>query len=168
MSTIKQQSPTFHAPVDRFRPLRNKALTGELLEDVNAMEDSLLRFGLLSPLTVIRSQGRLIVLDGRKRLAALRRLAFEDRLPDSLGRIAYQIAGQTSVQKIVIAPSSTRSSIRPVLNDTRRLSLTRPAHLRYTTKQRRVPQIPFPANIEYVPDQRHQTNQPVQKYVHAH
>lgn len=78
-----------HAPVDRFQLLRGRLLTGNRLRDVKALQDSIVRFGLLSPIVAIERAGRLIVVDGRKRMAAIRRLAFEGRLPRSLARIPY-------------------------------------------------------------------------------
>ena len=80
------------APVDSFSLLRNQVLAGGRLAQVKVLQESIARFGLLSPIVAIRREGRLFVVDGRKRLAALRRLAFQGRLPRSLKSIPYLIA----------------------------------------------------------------------------
>ena len=77
------------APVDMFTTLRPRLFVGQLLQDIKAVQASISRFGLLSPITVSHSEGRLIVVDGRKRLAAIRRLEFMGRLPRSLVNIPY-------------------------------------------------------------------------------
>lgn len=77
------------APVDMFTTLRPRLLLGRMLKDVKAIQASIARFGLLSPIVVSRQDGRLIVVDGRKRLAAIRRLDFMGRLPRSLVNIPY-------------------------------------------------------------------------------
>lgn len=77
------------APVDMFTTLRPRLLIGGLLKDIKAVQESISRFGLLSPIIVSRSNGRLIVVDGRKRLAAIKRLEFMGRLPRSLVNIPY-------------------------------------------------------------------------------
>ena len=77
------------APVDMFTTLRTRLLIGELLQDIKAVQASISRFGLLTPILVSRSNGRLVVIDGRKRLAAIKRLDFMGRLPRSLVNIPY-------------------------------------------------------------------------------
>lgn len=77
------------APVDMFTTLRPRLFVGRLLKDIKAVQASISRFGLLSPIIVSRSEGRLIVVDGRKRLAAIKRLEFMGRLPRSLVNIPY-------------------------------------------------------------------------------
>ncbi len=77
------------APVDMFTTLRPRLLIGGLLKDIKAVEASISRFGLLSPIIVTRANGRLVVVDGRKRLAAIKRLEFMGRLPRSLVKIPY-------------------------------------------------------------------------------
>ena len=62
------------APVDMFTTLRPRLLIGGLLQDIKSMQASIRRFGLLSPIVVSRQEGRLVVVDGRKRLAAIKRL----------------------------------------------------------------------------------------------
>ena len=77
------------APVDMFTTLRPRLYIGQLLQDIKAIQASISRFGLLSPIVISRSEGRLVVVDGRKRLAAIRRLEFMGRLPRSLVNIPY-------------------------------------------------------------------------------
>lgn len=77
------------APVDMFTTLRPRLLIGGLLQDIKSVQASIARFGLLSPIIVSRSNGRLVVVDGRKRLAAIKRLEFMGRLPRSLVNIPY-------------------------------------------------------------------------------
>ena len=77
------------APVNMFTTLGPRLYVGPLLQDIKAVQASILRFGLLSPIIVSRSEGRLVILDGRKRLAAIRRLEFMGRLPRSLVNIPY-------------------------------------------------------------------------------
>lgn len=84
--------PAF-APYDDFTVLRSQLLCGARLKQVRTLQDSIARFGLLTPIVAVRSAGRLVVVDGRKRLAAIRRLAFQGRLPRSLVRVPYLVAG---------------------------------------------------------------------------
>jgi hypothetical protein len=77
------------APVNMFTTLRPRLYVGQWLKDIKTVQASISRFGLLSPILVSRSKGRLIVLDGRKRLAAIRRLEFMGQLPRSLVNIPY-------------------------------------------------------------------------------
>ena len=83
MSNIKT------APVDMFTTLRSRLFGGQVLNDIKAVQASIARYGLLSPIVVTRTNGKLIVVDGRKRLAAIRRLDFMGRLPRSLVNIPY-------------------------------------------------------------------------------
>lgn len=77
------------APVNMFTTLRSRPLIGGLLKEIKAMQASITRYGLLSPILVSRSNGRLVVVDGRKRLAAIKRLEFMGRLPRSLVNIPF-------------------------------------------------------------------------------
>lgn len=89
--TTYAQVPS-HAPVDDFSPLRTTVLCGKRLRDVRAIQDSIMRYGLLSPIIAMTQADRLVVVDGRKRLAAIKRLQFEGRLPPSLTTIPYLLA----------------------------------------------------------------------------
>lgn len=77
------------APVDMFTTLRPRVLVGRALSEIKSVQASISRFGLLSPIVVTRNHGKLVVVDGRKRLAAIRRLDFMGRLPRSLVNIPY-------------------------------------------------------------------------------
>ncbi|MEP4050786.1 MAG: ParB/RepB/Spo0J family partition protein [Litorimonas sp.] len=92
------------APVDMFTTLRSRLYVGRLLQDIKSIQASIARFGLLSPIVVTQSEGRLIVVDGRKRLAAMRRLQFMGRLPRSLVNIPY-IELQDARQAAANAPA---------------------------------------------------------------
>lgn len=78
-----------HAPVEEFSLLRSKVFFGQQLQDIRTLQDSIARYGLLSPIRAMQRHGRLIVVDGRKRLAAVKRLRFEGQLPPSLAKIPY-------------------------------------------------------------------------------
>ena len=52
------------APVNMFTTLGPRLYVGPLLQDIKAVQASILRFGLLSPIIVSRSEGRLVILDG--------------------------------------------------------------------------------------------------------
>ncbi|MGB6231690.1 MAG: ParB/RepB/Spo0J family partition protein [Litorimonas sp.] len=80
--------------MDRFDVPRGYVLSGQTLREVASLEDSIAERGLLSPIVVIECSDRLVVVDGRKRLAAIRRLAFKGRLPASLSRIPYILTSQ--------------------------------------------------------------------------
>lgn len=77
-----------------FRFQGGQTLTGDDLRAVRDVEASILRFGLLAPVVVTRDDGTSAwrVLDGRKRLLAIRRLRFAGRLPRSLATIPYIVA----------------------------------------------------------------------------
>lgn len=83
MSQIKTAS------VDMFISLRPRLFIGHLLRDIKSVQASISKYGLLSPLVVSRMNGKLVVIDGRKRLAAIRKLDFMGRLPRSLVTIPY-------------------------------------------------------------------------------
>jgi len=50
--------------------------------------------GLLNPLIVMQRGKRLMVVNGKKRLAALRRMKFNGKLPRSLVRVPYVLVDQ--------------------------------------------------------------------------
>jgi hypothetical protein len=88
LSTTYTSIP-YHAPVEEFSLLRSKLLCGKRLRDIRTLQNSIARYGLLSPILAIKRAGKLVVIDGRKRLAAIKRLSFEGRLPRSLVKIPY-------------------------------------------------------------------------------
>jgi len=77
------------ASVDMFITLRSRLYRGQVLKEIKAVQASIERFGLLSPIVVTRQAEKLVIVDGRKRLAAIRRLDFAGRLPRSLVNIPY-------------------------------------------------------------------------------
>ena len=83
MSQIKTAS------VDMFITPHSRLFGGQLLSDIKSIQLSISRYGLLSPIIVARRNKKLVVIDGRKRLAALKRLDFLGRLPRSLVNIPY-------------------------------------------------------------------------------
>jgi hypothetical protein len=93
------------AEIYRFRTPLPKVLEGEYLRAVSAIEHSLCRQGLMTPLVVSltpaaqagaqRAEQKLIVIDGQKRLMALRKLRFKGRLPASLMRVPYVYANMS-------------------------------------------------------------------------
>ena len=81
---------TPQATLDAFALPPAPILTGERLRAVKELEASILRFGLLCPIVAAKdARGRLRVIDGRRRLLVIKRLAFEGRLPRSLSKIPY-------------------------------------------------------------------------------
>ena len=101
------------ASVDMFINPHARLLGGQYLSDVKSIQLSISRYGLLSPIVVARRNKKLFVIDGRKRLAALRRLDFLGRLPRSLVNIPYV---ELSVLKDTPSPTPRLMSNRDLLN----------------------------------------------------
>lgn len=91
---IQTLSPNY-TKLSNFRSPTPKILYGKVLKEIQEIQRSILCFGLLNPLVVKKNRNRLVVIDGRKRLAAIRRLRFEGKLPRSLTRIPYVMVDQT-------------------------------------------------------------------------
>ena len=72
-----------------FRATTTRILFGQRLSDVKQIEASIARHGLLNPLIVMQRGKRFIIVDGKKRLAALRRMRFAGTLPRSLINVPY-------------------------------------------------------------------------------
>ena len=89
------------AKLSDFRTPTSKILCGERLSAVTALEASISKSGLLTPLQVTQCGGKLIVIDGKKRLAALRRMRFRGALPPSLANVPFE-ALQRQVRTISI------------------------------------------------------------------
>ncbi len=97
------------AELHRFRAPLPKILKGDYQRAVKDMQTSLCRQGLITPLIVsrtpaaqagsLRPKRKLIVMDGHKRLIALRRLAFEGRLPASLMTVPYIFANSAAIAR---------------------------------------------------------------------
>ncbi len=77
------------ARLSRFRAPTTRILYGERLKDVLQIQASIAKHGLLNPLLVTQRGTKLIIVDGKKRLAALRRMRFMGNLPRSLVRVPY-------------------------------------------------------------------------------
>jgi hypothetical protein len=77
------------APLSAFQNIRSGILFGKALEDVKQIERSIALFGMIMPIIVSQAKDSLVVMDGKKRLAALKRMAFAGTLPRSLVTIPY-------------------------------------------------------------------------------
>lgn len=77
------------AEFSKFKTLLSPLLFGQFLTDVKKIERSILKYGLIMPIIVTESKGQLVVADGKKRLAAIRRMMFAGALPRSLTQIPY-------------------------------------------------------------------------------
>ena len=80
------------ADLSLFRAPTTRILFGERLAAVKQVQESIKAHGLMQPLTVMRRGKHLIIVDGKKRLAALRRLRFAGELPRSLANVPYAFA----------------------------------------------------------------------------
>ncbi len=88
------------AQISQFKSLGSSILYGDLLTEVKQIERSIVQFGLITPLIVTKSPQGLVILDGKKRFAAIKRMRFSDSLPRSLTRIPYifaQHAGENTI-----------------------------------------------------------------------
>jgi len=79
-----------------FRAPTSRILFGERLKDVVQIQNSIAAHGLLNPLTVMPRGGKLVVVDGKKRLAALRRMRFAGELPRSLVDVPYILVSEVA------------------------------------------------------------------------
>lgn len=82
------------AKLSDFRAPTTRILFGERLKDVQQIEASIAQHGLLNPLIVMQRGKKLILIDGKKRLAAMRRMRFVGKLPRSLVRVPYILVDQ--------------------------------------------------------------------------
>ena len=85
------------ADIAEFDYPEPSVLTGETLAELQRLTASIAELGLLSPVIVSRDSytGRLRVIDGIKRLIAIRRLRFAGRLPRSLDTVPFILAEDT-------------------------------------------------------------------------
>ena len=88
----------FTADLTQFKSPTPAILFGETLKAVNTIRQSITAYGLLSPLTVVRKDAHLIVIDGHKRLAALRRMKFAGDLPRDLKTVPYLVVSNSDLQ----------------------------------------------------------------------
>lgn len=80
------------AKLSEFRTATPSVLFGQKLKDVETLEMSISQYGLMRPLKVTEAANKLVVLDGRKRLAALRRMRFKNTLPRSLVNVPFVLS----------------------------------------------------------------------------
>ena len=80
--------------MENFRAPTTRILFGERLKEVQQIQASIQTHGLLNPLVVMKRGTKLIVIDGKKRLTALRRMKFAGTLPRSLVNIPYILVDQ--------------------------------------------------------------------------
>lgn len=90
----------FTADMAAFKTSAPRVLFGEQLKLVKTMQKSIIKYGLLTPVTVIRQGEHFMVVDGHKRLEALRRLQFIGDLPQSLQSIPYVIVNTVRQRRI--------------------------------------------------------------------
>lgn len=91
-----------HTPTAKladFRAPTSRILFGECLKDVIQIQDSIAAHGLLNPLIVMQRGHKLIIVDGKKRLAALRRMSFSGTLPRSLVNVPYILVSEAEDHK---------------------------------------------------------------------
>ncbi len=86
------------AKLSDFQTPTTRILYGQRLKDVQQIQLSIAKHGLLNPITVMPRGKKLVVIDGKKRLAALRRMRFTGNLPRSLVNVPYVIANQNTLQ----------------------------------------------------------------------
>jgi len=82
------------AKLAKFRAPTSRILFGDRLKQVVQIQNSIAAHGLLNPLIVMRRGNKLVVVDGKKRLAALRRMRFAGELPRSLVEVPYILVSQ--------------------------------------------------------------------------
>ena len=90
MLPIKVQT----AKLANFRAPTTRILFGDRLKDIVQIQKSIASHGLLNPLIVMQPGNKLIIVDGKKRLAALRRMRFMGELPRSLVNVPYILISQ--------------------------------------------------------------------------
>ena len=86
------------AKLANFRAPTVRILFGERLDEIKQIQASILTHGLLNPLVVMQQGHKLVVIDGKKRLAALRRMKFTGALPRSLVNVPYILVDQDNGQ----------------------------------------------------------------------
>jgi len=114
-----------------------RLLFGEHLKSVKEIQTSISAHGLLNPLIVMRRGRQLIVVDGKKRLAALRRMKFAGNLPRSLVNVPYILISQQNDFKLkAMSLLSNQERYEEVLKLRQQgLTLTEIAANLYITKQ---------------------------------
>lgn len=82
-----------------FRSPTSRILFGERLKEVIQIQNSIAAHGLLNPLIVMQRGNKFIIVDGKKRLAALRRMSFTGTLPRSLVNVPYILVSEAEEHK---------------------------------------------------------------------
>lgn len=82
------------AKLSHFRAPTTRILFGDRLKEVQQIQDSIAAHGLLNPLVVMPRGNKFVIVDGKKRLAALRRMKFAGELPRSLIYVPYILVSQ--------------------------------------------------------------------------
>lgn len=85
------------AKLSDFQTPTTRILFGERLKEVQQIQLSISKHGLLNPIIVMPRGEKLVVIDGKKRLAAMRRMRFKGCLPRSLVNVPYIIVRQNTV-----------------------------------------------------------------------
>ena len=99
-----------------FRSPATCILFGDRLKEIKQIQASILAHGLLSPLIVMQRGKKMIVIDGKKRLAALLRMRFSGTLPRSLVNVPYSVVDQTPTKTIAsMSLLSNREKFEEVL-----------------------------------------------------
>ena len=111
MPHISEKPQILTASLDDFKSPRARVFFGAALVDVKTLQRSIAKLGLLSPIVVTEQGGKLCVIDGQKRLSALKRLRFMGQLPRPLSRIPY----------VLYNPSESGQSPTPALLSNREL-----------------------------------------------
>ena len=82
------------AKLSDFQAPTTRILFGERLKDVQQIQNSISKHGMLNPIRVMPRGKKLVIIDGKKRLAALRRMRFQGTLPRSLVNVPYVIVNE--------------------------------------------------------------------------
>lgn len=104
------------AKLANFRAPTTRILFGDRLKEVTQIQNSIAAHGLLNPLIVMQRGTKLVIVDGKKRLAALRRLRFAGELPRSLVNVPYILIDQkTDYERGVMSLLSNRERFEEVI-----------------------------------------------------
>lgn len=125
------------AKLANFRAPTTRILFGERLKEVAQIQNSIAAHGLLNPLIVMQRGEKLVIVDGKKRLAALRRMRFAGELPRSLVNVPYiLIDHKADYERGVMTLLSNRERFEEVVNLRRKgLGLMEIAGELYISKQ---------------------------------
>lgn len=92
------------ADLNAFKPLQSRIFFGAHLNAVKDLQTSIEKLGLLSPLIVVERNDTFYVIDGKKRLAAMKRLRFAGRLPRNLNRVPYILYSEAEGRQSTVPP----------------------------------------------------------------